>query len=68
VKVTFANVARARPFVLTAWELGSLSHVVGRDVVPELEAMAGERFETVTMGQLMRALIARLLDGGGLSQ
>ena len=59
-RVTFANVSRARPFVLTKWELWSLSRVAGRDVAAELHAMSAERFEAVTMGQLMRALTERL--------
>lgn len=62
MKVTFSNVRRSRPIVLTKHEVWSLSHVVGRDVLPELQAMCGERYEVVTMGQLTRTLTAILLS------
>ncbi len=54
--VTFSNVLRGRPIVLTEHEVRSLSRVVGRDVLPELQAICGEQYEVVTLGQLMRAL------------
>ena len=60
MKVTFSNVLRNRPIVLTEHEVWSLSRVVGRDVLPELEAICGERYDVVTLGQLMRSLSATL--------
>ena len=60
MKVTFQNVLRSRPIVLTEHEVWSLSRVVGRDVLPELEAICAERYEVVTLGQLMRTLTATL--------
>lgn len=60
MKVTFSNVLRSRPIVLTDHEVWSLSRVVGRDVLPELDAICGERYEVVTLGQLMRTLTATL--------
>ena len=59
-KVTFSNVLRSRPIVLTEHEVWSLSRVVGRDVLPELQAICGERYEVMTLGQLMRTLTATL--------
>ena len=59
-KVTFSNVPRSRPIVLTEHEVWSLSRVVGRDVLPELQAICGERYEAMTLGQLMRTLTATL--------
>lgn len=59
-KVTFSNVLRSRPIVLTEHEVWSLSRVVGRDVLPELQAICGERYEAMTLGQLMRTLTATL--------
>ena len=60
MKVTFSNVLRSRPMVLTEYEVGSLSRVVGREVLAELESICGERYEVKTMGQLMRTLTALL--------
>lgn len=60
MKVTFSNVVRTRPIVLTEHEVWSLSRMVGRDVLPELQAICGERYEVVTLGQLMRTLTAML--------
>ena len=60
MKIEFANVLRTRPIVLTEHEVWSLSRVVGRDVLPELEAICAERYEVVTLGQLMRTLTATL--------
>ena len=60
MNVTFWNVLRSRPIVLTDHEVWSLSHVVGRDVLPELQSMCAERYEVVTLGQLMRTLTATL--------
>ena len=60
MKIEFANVLRTRPIVLTEHEVWSLSRVVSRDVLPELEAICGERYEVVTLGQLMRTLSAML--------
>lgn len=60
MRVTFTNVLRTRPIVLTDHEVWSLSRVVGRDVLPELQAICGERYEVMTLGQLMRALTATL--------
>lgn len=60
MKVTFPNVLRDRPMVLTDWEVGSLSRVVGRDVLPELQAICDDRYEVKTLGQLMRTLTAML--------
>lgn len=62
MRVEFANVLRSRPIVLTQHEIWSLSNVVGRDVLQELEAIRGERYEVVTVGQLMRTLTALLLS------
>lgn len=59
--VKFTNVRRARPLVLTEHQVCSLSCVVGRDVLPELEAICGERYEVKTLGQLMRMLTALLI-------
>lgn len=59
-QVTFSNVVRSRPLVLTEHEVWSLSRVVGRDVMRELQAICGERYEVVTLGQLMRTLTALL--------
>lgn len=58
--VTFSNVLRTRPIVLTEHEVWSLSRVVGRDVLLELEAICAERYEVMTLGQLMRTLTATL--------
>lgn len=58
--VTFSDVLRTRPIVLTEHEVWSLSRVVGRDVLPELEAICAERYEVVTLGQLMRTLTTML--------
>ena len=60
MRIVFQRVARPRPIVLTAHEVGELSKAAGRDVLPELEAIRGERFEAKTLGQLVRALQARL--------
>ena len=60
MKVTFANVLRSRPIVLTDHEVWSLSHVVGRDVLAELQSICAERYEVLTMGQLTRTLAAML--------
>ena len=60
MRVTFANVLRTRPIVLTGHEVWSLSRVVGRDVLPELQAICGERYEVVTLGQLTRTLATML--------
>jgi hypothetical protein len=60
IRVTFSDVLRNRPLVLTQHEVWSLSRVVGRDVLPELQAICGERYEVMTMGQLMRTLTAML--------
>ena len=60
MKVTFENVLRTRPIVLTEYEVWSLSDGAGRDVLPELQAICGERYEVVTLGQLMRTLAATL--------
>lgn len=59
-QVRFSNVLRSRPIVLTEHEVWSLSRVVGRDVLPELEAICAERYEVMTLGQLMRTLTATL--------
>ena len=56
MKVTFSNVRRDRPIVLTGHEVLSLSQFVGRDVLPELQAICAEQYEAVTLGQLMRLL------------
>ena len=60
MRVTFPNVLRTRPLVLTEHEVWSLSRVVGRDVLPELQAICGDRYEVMTLGQLMRTLTAAL--------
>ena len=60
MNVTFLNVLRSRPIVLTKHDVQSLSRLVGRDVLPELQAMCEEHYEVVTLGQLMRALTATL--------
>ena len=60
MKIAFENTLRARPIVLTAHEVWSLSRVVGRDVLHELQAICAERYEVVTLGQLMRTLTAML--------
>lgn len=60
MKVTFSNVPRNRPLVLTEHEVRSLSRAVGRDVLPELKAICGERYEVLTLGHLMRTLTATL--------
>lgn len=60
MKVTFSNVRRKRPIVLTDHEVWSLSRAVGRDVLPELKEICGERYDVMTLGQLMRALTAML--------
>lgn len=60
MKVTFSDVLRSGPLVLTEHEVWSLSRVVGRDVLPELKAICGERYEVMTLGQLMRTLTALL--------
>lgn len=60
MKVTFSNTLRARPIELTAHEVAMLSSDVGRDVLPELQAICGERYEAKTLGQLMRTLTATL--------
>jgi len=60
MKVTFANVLRTRPIVLTEHEVWSLSRVVGRDVLAELQAICGERYAVVTLGHFMRTLTATL--------
>lgn len=59
-KVAFSNTLRSRPIVLTEHEIWSLSRVVGRNVLPELQAICAERYEVVTLGQLMRTLTAIL--------
>lgn len=59
-RVTFANVSRARPFVLTRFEVRFLSRSAGRDVAADLPALTAERFEAMTMGQLLRLLVDRL--------
>ena len=51
---------RTRPIVLTEHEVWSLSRVVGRDVLPELHAICAERYDVMTLGQLMRTLTAML--------
>ena len=58
--VTFSNLLRARPIVLTEYEVRWLSRVVGRDVLPELQAICGERYEVMTLGQLTRTLTTML--------
>ena len=63
MKVVFPNVLRTRPIVLTEHEVWSLSRVVGREVLPEIEAVCAERYEVVTLGQLMRTLTAMLSSG-----
>ena len=60
MNVTFLNVLRSRPIVLTEHDVRALSRVVGRDVLPELQAMCAEHYEVVTLGQLMRKLTATL--------
>jgi hypothetical protein len=60
MNITFANVLRTRPIVLTEHEVWSLSRVVGRDVAAELDAICGERYDVVTLGQLTRTLAALL--------
>lgn len=61
--VVFANVNRASPIVLTYWQLADLALMTGRDVAAEVQALAAERFEVKTLGQLMRALSQRLMLG-----
>lgn len=58
--VVFKNTLRNRPIALTQHEVWSLSRVVGRDVLSELEGICGERYEVITLGQLMRTLTAIL--------
>ena len=60
MNVTFLNVLRSRPIVLTDHDVRALSRLVGRDVLPELQAMCAERYEVMTLGQLMRTLTATL--------
>ena len=60
MRLEFSNVLRNRPIVLTEHEVWSLSRAVGRDTLPELEAICSERYEVVTLGQLMRTLTATL--------
>ena len=60
MNVTFLNVLRSRPIVLTKHDVQSLSRLVGRDVLPELQAMCEDRYEVMTLGQLMRTLTAML--------
>lgn len=60
MSITFANVPRDRPFVLTVHEVLGLSRAVGRDVEAELLAICGERYDVVTLGQLTRTLAALL--------
>ena len=60
MKVTFEHVLRSRPIVLTEHDVRALSRAVGRDVLPELQAMCAERYEVMTMGQLTRTLAAIL--------
>lgn len=60
MRLMFKNVLRGRPIVLTDHEVRSLSRAVGRDVLPELKAICGERYEVMTLGQLMRTLTATL--------
>lgn len=60
MRVTFKNVLRDRPIVLTEHEITSLSRVVGRDVLPELRSLCGERFDAATLGKLIRVLEATL--------
>ena len=60
MRVTFSNVQRSRPIVLTDHEVSALSKVVGRDVLPELAGMCAERYEVMTMGHLMRTLTVLL--------
>jgi hypothetical protein len=61
-RITFANIARARPIVLTAYDVAGLSAAVGRDVTTELEAMRAEHFAVLTVGELWRTLLARLRE------
>jgi hypothetical protein len=61
--VIFNNVARGRPIVLTRHQCAKLSNDAGRDVEAEVFAMSRERFESVTLGQLMRELRQRLAAG-----
>ena len=56
MRVEFNDTARGRPLVLTQHEVLYLSGVVGRDVLPELQAICGERYEAKTPGQLLRTL------------
>ena len=60
MRLEFSNVLRNRPIVLTEHEVWSLSRMVGRDVLPELEAICAERYEVATLGQLMRTLTTTL--------
>lgn len=60
MKIKFSDVLRGRPLVLTEHEVWSLSRVAGRDVLPELKAICAERYEVMTLGQLMRTLTALL--------
>ena len=60
MKITFENTRRTRPIVLTEHEVWSLSRVVGRDVLQELHSICAERYEVITLGQLMRTLTATL--------
>ena len=60
MNVTFLNVLRSRPIVLTEHDVRALSRAVGRDVLPELQAMCEDRYEVMTLGQLMRTLTATL--------
>jgi hypothetical protein len=62
MRVTFPNVLRAQPIVLTAHQMAELSEVAGCDVSSFLADICGERFEAKTLGQLMRLLRARLLE------
>ena len=56
MRVVFENTKRGRPIVLTDHELRSLSHVVGRDVLADVQRLAADRYDAVTLGQLMRTL------------
>ena len=47
MNVTFLNVLRSRPIVLTAHDVRALSRLVGRAVLPELQAMCEEHYEIV---------------------
>lgn len=60
MRIEFASTARGRSMVLNDRDIARLSRSVGRDVGPELEALASRHWPALTFGQLLRALAAEL--------